>query len=472
MGLADIESILRKPALGACVLLLSVFGLGGCETKSWINPGEMGRYQHAPLLRPILSNLSSGYDEPNEEFPTATEVTASDLKADSADYVIGRNDTVQVSLTDVTPGVETVKTARVSESGNISLPLIGLVQAAGLTEAQLEAVIKQKYQDAGIVKNAQVSVSVVDARQRTFSIRGAVQRPGQYAIVQSEFRIQDALVLAGDPSFPSIEYLYVIRPPKAGTSTTQPTELAPLKPVNGGANPLEPQPEKPNPTGSLEPKPVTPVPGSGPLEPAPGTERPPVFISGNQNLSTPGVPSTQPLVGGAATGGKEFEFNNPLPEDQSRIIRVPLHKLLNGDLRYNIVVRPQDLLVIPPPEQGEYYMGGHVQRVGVYSLTGRNITLKQAIISAGMLDELAIPERTDIIRRIGRDNEVWVRINLAKVFNGSQPDMFLKPYDTIQVGTNAIAPFLAALRNAFRITYGFGFLYDRNFDTTGNRAGL
>ena len=31
------------------------------------------------------------------------------------------------------------------------------------------------------------------------------------------------------------------------------------------------------------------------------------------------------------------------------------------------------------------------------------------------------------------------------------------------VGTNALAPFVAALRGAFRITYGFGFLYDRNF---------
>jgi len=31
------------------------------------------------------------------------------------------------------------------------------------------------------------------------------------------------------------------------------------------------------------------------------------------------------------------------------------------------------------------------------------------------------------------------------------------------VGTNAAAPFISAFRNAFRITYGFGFLYDRNY---------
>jgi hypothetical protein len=54
-------------------------------------------------------------------------------------------------------------------------------------------------------------------------------------------------------------------------------------------------------------------------------------------------------------------------------------------------------------------------------------------------------------------------VNLAKVFRGQQPDVFLKPYDIVQVGTNLPAPFLAAVRNAFRITYGFGFLYDRNY---------
>jgi len=58
---------------------------------------------------------------------------------------------------------------------------------------------------------------------------------------------------------------------------------------------------------------------------------------------------------------------------------------------------------------------------------------------------------------------VWVRIDLAKLFAGTQPDVFIKPDDQVLVGTNAIAPYLAAVRNAFRFTYGAGFIYDRNF---------
>ena len=49
------------------------------------------------------------------------------------------------------------------------------------------------------------------------------------------------------------------------------------------------------------------------------------------------------------------------------------------------------------------------------------------------------------------------------MLRGAQPDIYLKPNDMVRVGTNAIRAVLAAFRNAFRITYGFGFLYDRNY---------
>ena len=133
-----------------------------------------------------------------------------------------------------------------------------------------------------------------------------------------------------------------------------------------------------------------------------------------------------------------------------------------------IVVRPRDMIIVPDTVYGEYYMGGHVQRTGVYSLTARNITLKQAVIAAGMLDQLAVPWRTQVTRRIGPNREITVSVNLTKIFEGQEPDLYLKPYDQVMVGTDFWAPFLAAARNGFRITYGFGFLYDRNYADDDN----
>jgi 5-formyltetrahydrofolate cyclo-ligase len=75
-----------------------------------------------------------------------------------------------------------------------------------------------------------------------------------------------------------------------------------------------------------------------------------------------------------------------------------------------------------------------------------------------------VPWRTQVIRRIqGEDKQIFATVDLTKIFNGEEPDLYLKKDDKVIVGTQFWAPFLAALRNGFRITYGFGFLYDRNY---------
>jgi polysaccharide export outer membrane protein len=54
-------------------------------------------------------------------------------------------------------------------------------------------------------------------------------------------------------------------------------------------------------------------------------------------------------------------------------------------------------------------------------------------------------------------------VDLDKIASGEQPDFFIKPNDLINVGTHPTSRWRAILRNAFRATYGFGFVYDRNF---------
>jgi protein involved in polysaccharide export with SLBB domain len=146
-----------------------------------------------------------------------------------------------------------------------------------------------------------------------------------------------------------------------------------------------------------------------------------------------------------------------------RVIRIPINALREGNPKYNIVVRPGDTIVVPSVEQGYFYMMGHVSRPGVYAIQGQKITLKMAVAAAGNLDAVAIPRRCDLIRRIGPNQEVTVQVNLQAVFDGTQPDIFLKPNDLVNIGTDFIAPFLAVTRNGYRASYGFGFIYDRNY---------
>jgi protein involved in polysaccharide export with SLBB domain len=492
-------------------MLAGVLALGGCETKSFLDPGEMMRTNKGTLTVPVLPSLAEGLDEAEPEFANAEDVKQADLKASNQDYVIGRNDLLSISITEVAgPGVESVKTTRVSESGMVSLPLIGSIKAAGQTEADLEKAIAQAYKDKNLIQNAQVSVTVLEARQRTFSILGAVGRPGQYQIVQSDFRLLDALTLAGDVQIQGIENAYIIRKETpGGDATTKPSDTKPgdqtrpkpTDPLQGkqqgrGDNALKTQvaqapiadhpvhlvmlQDKPAtagpdeggrkvlidgkwvPVGTTAAQPGTAQPAQpGAAQPAPTDTLAPSKPAEGASSTPAAGPGT--AAGAAAPSPSGFAFDAPKPDADTRIIRVPLERLQRGELQYNVVIRPNDTIIVPPPHVGEYYMGGHVQRAGVYSLTGRNITLKQAIISAGMVDPLGWPERTEVIRRVGRDRELFVRVNLPKIFAGEQSDIYLRPYDTVNVGTNAIAPFLAAFRGAFRLTYGFGFIYDRNY---------
>ncbi|MEI8196371.1 MAG: polysaccharide biosynthesis/export family protein [Phycisphaerae bacterium] len=183
--------------------------------------------------------------------------------------------------------------------------------------------------------------------------------------------------------------------------------------------------------------------------------------------ATTGVASgTGPATGTTTAGTQESEVSDG--STPQRVIKIPIGALREGVSKYNIVIRPGDVINVPTVEPGEFYMMGNIGRPGVYSLTGRKITLKQAVAAAGNLGPLAIPRRCDLIRRIGKDQEVVIQVNLQKVFDGEQPDIFLKPDDVVNIGTDMIAPFLAVTRNAYRASYGGGFVYDRNLNTNSN----
>ena len=155
----------------------------------------------------------------------------------------------------------------------------------------------------------------------------------------------------------------------------------------------------------------------------------------------------------------------------NRIISIPTDRLRDGDPRFNIVVRDNDTIRVSAGDTGNYYMMGHVVRPGVYALAGFNVTVKQAIASAGGMDPLGWPDRCEVVRRIGADRETIIPIDLDRIFSGRDPDFFVKPNDIVNVGTHAIAPFLATIRSAFRLTYGFGFVWDRNFGDIESQGG-
>ena len=151
---------------------------------------------------------------------------------------------------------------------------------------------------------------------------------------------------------------------------------------------------------------------------------------------------------------------------RTRLLRIPADRLVAGDPRYNIVIKPGDTIHVPVDIIGECFIMGNVNRTGPINVTGRPMTLKMAVAAAGGLGPLAWPKHCEVVRRIGKGAEQIVMVDLDKIARGEQPDFFIKPNDLINVGTHPTSQWRAVLRNAFRATYGFGFLYDRNFADT------
>ncbi len=94
------------------------------------------------------------------------------------DYRIGSQDLLELQVF----GIDALnRTVRVNSRGFISLPLVGLVQAAGLTSEELEEALAAKLaQD--YLQNPQVSVFIKEFTSQRVTVEGAVKKPGVYPL--------------------------------------------------------------------------------------------------------------------------------------------------------------------------------------------------------------------------------------------------------------------------------------------------
>ena len=107
-------------------------------------------------------------------------------------YKITASDLLEIEVF----GVEDLKrTVRVNTAGSITIPLVGMVQVAGLTATEAEAVIAKRY-GADYLQNPQVSVFIKEFTTQRVTIDGAVNKPGIYPLT-GQITLLRALALAG-----------------------------------------------------------------------------------------------------------------------------------------------------------------------------------------------------------------------------------------------------------------------------------
>jgi len=90
---------------------------------------------------------------------------------------IGAGDLVEMSVFD-TP--ELSGKLRVSNTGDVTLPLVGTLYLQGLTAGEAQTLIRQKFIAGGFLKDPQVTVFISEYATQGVSVVGEVHKPGIY----------------------------------------------------------------------------------------------------------------------------------------------------------------------------------------------------------------------------------------------------------------------------------------------------
>lgn len=459
--------------------------LGGCSEKSYLDPSinGSGRWAPTPVSMPILTRLAAIEDE-SGDMVEYSDPLPGDLLPEPRQYRFGPADSLKVTAWDlVVKNQPEVYEVEVDPQGMIDVPQLGRLYVNGLTAEEIAEVVKKSM--LRFVSNPLASVVAVNQRQQTYTLFGGVDRPGPYFVQRANFRLLEALTVGGKFD-ESAEEIFVIRQvPLTDEASGTPAGPA-VKPPAQDTAPKDTRPILDIIDEIAPPKADKPQPGlfaarQPDSKPKPPPRAPTINLPDEQEPARPQAAAPAPagttrwvFVNGKWTqvvtrpAGANAEGGGPPAPTQAmvtqRVIRIPLKELLAGKQSVNIVIRPGDVIRLPTSSGGVVYIGGQVNRPGVYGLPGTSgLTLTAAIQgAAGGYGNIAIPSRIELTRRTGKDRESTILLDGAAIANREQPDLYLKPNDVVVVGTNFWALPLAIIRNGFRSSYGFGFVMDRN----------
>lgn len=151
------------------LLLISILALGACTSSGGPKEGSIP-------TEALLATSAAG----------ATT---------SGEYRIGATDLLRINVFRV-PDLS-FEEIRVDASGVIQMPLIGTVQAEGLTPDELSASLATRL-GAQYLRNPQITVTVLEAASQKITVDGAVTQPGVYEM-QGRTTLLQAVAMARGP---------------------------------------------------------------------------------------------------------------------------------------------------------------------------------------------------------------------------------------------------------------------------------
>ena len=123
------------------------------------------------------------------------------------DYIIGAGDILEIQVWD---NEDLHRKVEISHEGEFTYPLIGKVNASGLSVFGLETLIKDRLAD-GYLVSPQVTVSVAEYKSRKAFLFGEVKKPGTY-FVRRKTHLLELISEAGGFSDRAGRTITIVRP--------------------------------------------------------------------------------------------------------------------------------------------------------------------------------------------------------------------------------------------------------------------
>jgi polysaccharide export outer membrane protein len=293
------------------------------------------------------------------------------LDSDSTKYRIGPDDVLDIN---VFAAPELNRIVRVSSSGDISLPLLGSVRAAGLTpvglESHLQDLLRRSY-----MNDPHVSVFVRDLQSHPVSVMGAVKTPGVFQ-VRGPKTLLEVLSLAGGLSDDAGDTVIIMR---GATAVPQ---------------------------------------------------------SDRESLTVPGdIPSPSPTATSVSSANASLD---PDAHSRETGIQVNLKDLLDSaDPHYNPAVYPGDIVKVTRAGV-VYVVGEVKKPGGFTLKSSEKLSVLQAIALSEGLTRTAAKSNARVIRTdpvTGERKEFGIDLN--KIMKGKDQDIVLESKDIVFVPNSA-----------------------------------
>lgn len=146
--------------------------------------------------------------------PTAVRVmeaelpppSGADLVAATTPYRIGPLDKLVIAVFGVP---ELSGTLQADAAGKLSMPLVGEIDAAGMTPGELAATIERQLR--GYVRDPQVTVNLEETTSQVFTVDGQVVQPGSYPVVGNMSLMRAVATAKGTSEFARLDDVVIFR---------------------------------------------------------------------------------------------------------------------------------------------------------------------------------------------------------------------------------------------------------------------